>query len=110
MINSVKTYSVTLKEAYCLAIAFSFLLFLPLATIAAFDRIKKEFEFNISSSINFDLNLNNSQSIQDAAQEIMEEVSEELGLLQELKLLLAYLGFFLILFMYLQYVLPVKNK
>ncbi|KAL1259587.1 hypothetical protein QQF64_010164 [Cirrhinus molitorella] len=79
------------------------------ATIAAFDRIKKEFEFNISPSINFDLLLNNSQSIQDAAQKIMEEVSEELGLLQELKLLLAYLGFFLLLFMYLQAVLY-KNQ
>ncbi|RXN30366.1 DC-STAMP domain-containing 2 [Labeo rohita] len=82
---------------------------LAFPTIAAFDRIKKEFEFNISTSINFDLLLNNSQSIQDAAQKIMEEVSEELGLLQEVKLLLAYLGFFLLLFMYLQAVLY-KNK
>jgi len=79
-----------------------------LATIAAFDRIKKEFEFNISSSINFDLHLNNSQSMQDAAQGIMEEVSEQMGLLLELKVLLAYMGFFMLLFMYLQYVLPVK--
>uniref|UniRef100_A0A8C1DRU9 DC-STAMP domain containing 2 n=2 Tax=Cyprinus carpio TaxID=7962 RepID=A0A8C1DRU9_CYPCA len=78
-------------------------------TIAAFDQIKKEFEFNISTSINFDQLLNNSQSIQDAAQKIMKEVSEELGLLQELKLLLAYLGFFLLLFMYLQAVLY-KNQ
>ncbi|XP_043117634.1 DC-STAMP domain-containing protein 2 [Puntigrus tetrazona] len=82
---------------------------LAFPTIAAFDRIKKEFEFNISTSINFDLLLNNSQSMQDAAQKIMEEVSEELGLLQELKLLLAYLGFFLLLFMYLQAVLY-KNR
>lgn len=86
------------------------MLLLPLATIAAFDRIKKEFKFNISTSINFDLLLNNSQSMQDAAQEIMEEVSEQLGLLQELKVLLAYMGFFLLLFMYLQYVLPVKRN
>ncbi|XP_067304663.1 DC-STAMP domain-containing protein 2 [Pseudorasbora parva] len=74
-------------------------------TIAAFNRMKKEFEFNISTSINFDLLLNNSQSMQDAAQEIMEEVSEQLVLLQELKGLLAYMGFFLLLLMYLQAVL-----
>lgn len=85
------------------------MLLLPLATIAAFDQIKKEFEFNISTSINFDLLLNNSQSMQDAAQEIMEEVSEQLGLLQELKVLLAYMGFFLLLFMYLQYVYFLLN-
>lgn len=80
----------------------------PLATIVAFDRIKKEFEFNISTSFDFDLLLNNSQSMQDAAQEMMEEVSEQMGLLLELKVLLAYMGFFLLLYMYLQYVLPVK--
>ncbi|XP_056089011.1 DC-STAMP domain-containing protein 2 isoform X3 [Rhinichthys klamathensis goyatoka] len=78
-------------------------------TIVAFDRIKKEFEFNISTSINFDLLLNNSQSMQDAAQEIMEEVSEQMGLLLELKVLLAYMGFFLLLFMYLKAVLY-KNR
>ncbi|KAK9961089.1 hypothetical protein ABG768_008900 [Culter alburnus] len=82
---------------------------LAFPTIAAFDQIKKEFEFNISTSINFDLLLNNSQSMHDAAQEIMEEVSEQLGLLQELKVLLAYMGFFLLLFMYLQAVLY-KNR
>ncbi|XP_051575689.1 DC-STAMP domain-containing protein 2-like [Myxocyprinus asiaticus] len=82
---------------------------LAFPTIAAFDRIKKEFEFNISTSSHFDLQLNNSQSMQDAAQNIMEEVSEELGLLWELKVLLAYMGFFLLLFMYLQAVLY-KNR
>ncbi|XP_056332009.1 DC-STAMP domain-containing protein 2 [Danio aesculapii] len=78
-------------------------------TIAAFDRIKKEFEFNISTSINFKLLMNSSQSMQDAAQQIMEEVSEELVLLQELKALLTYTGFFMLLFIYLQVVLY-KNK
>lgn len=77
----------------------------PLATIAAFDRIKKEFEFNISSSIHLGVQMNSSQSMQEAAQEMMEEVSEELALLRELKALLTYLGFFLLLYMYLQYVI-----
>ncbi|XP_052003260.1 DC-STAMP domain-containing protein 2 [Xyrauchen texanus] len=82
---------------------------LAFPTIAAFDRIKKEFEFNISTSFHFNLQLNNSQSMQEAAQNIMEEVSEELGLLWELRVLLAYMGFFLLLFMYLQAVLY-KNR
>lgn len=80
------------------------------ATIAAFDRMKKEFEFNISTSINFELLVNSSQSMQDAAQQIMEEVSEELVLLKELKALLTYTGFFMLLFIYLQFVLPVNHN
>ncbi|TRZ03123.1 hypothetical protein DNTS_029904 [Danionella cerebrum] len=74
-------------------------------TTAVFNQMKKQFEFNISISHNFDLDLNSSQSMQDAAQEIMEEVSEVLSPLQELKIILAYAGFFLLLFMYLQAVL-----
>ncbi|XP_056617609.1 DC-STAMP domain-containing protein 2 isoform X2 [Triplophysa dalaica] len=82
---------------------------LAFPTIAAFDQIKKEFEFNISTSIHLDMQLNSSQSMQEAAQKIMEEVSEELVLLRELKVLLGYLGFLLLLYMYLQAVLY-KNR
>ncbi|KAL7874213.1 hypothetical protein SRHO_G00051830 [Serrasalmus rhombeus] len=79
------------------------------ATIAAFDQMKKEFEFNMSASVHFDMNLNRSQSMQEMAQEIMEEVAQEQERFLELMAVLAYVGLFLLLFMYLQAVLYKKR-
>ncbi|KAJ8290058.1 hypothetical protein GJAV_G00008250 [Gymnothorax javanicus] len=79
------------------------------STIAAFEQMQQEFEFNISASIHFDAQLNRSQSIQQIAQGIMAEVSEDLHRIQELMGLLEYVGLFLLLFMYLQAVLY-KNR
>lgn len=73
-----------------------------LATIAAFEKMKKEFEFNISASMHFDTNVNSSQSLQQVSQDMMEEVSVELGRFQEVMGLIAYIGLFLLLLMYLQ--------
>ncbi|XP_072534838.1 DC-STAMP domain-containing protein 2 [Salminus brasiliensis] len=78
-------------------------------TTAAFDRMKKEFEFNMSASVHSDMNLNISQSVQEMAQKIMEEVSQEQEHFLELTTALAYVGLFLLLFMYLQAVLY-KNR
>lgn len=75
---------------------------IPTAIIAAFDRMKKEFEFSMSASVHFDMNLNKSQSMQEMAQEIMEEVSQEQEHFLELMAVLAYVGLFLLLFVYLQ--------
>ena len=72
------------------------------ATIAAFEQMKQEFEFNISASIHFDTQLNSSQSLQQVAQGIMKEVSEDLNRIQEFMGLLGYVGLFLLLLMYLQ--------
>nr|XP_046171915.1 DC-STAMP domain-containing protein 2 isoform X2 [Oncorhynchus gorbuscha] len=74
-------------------------------TIAAFEKMKKEFEFNISASMHFDMNVNSSQSLQQVSQDMMEEVSVELGRFQEVMGLIAYIGLFLLLLMYLQAVL-----
>ncbi|XP_055759051.1 DC-STAMP domain-containing protein 2, partial [Salvelinus fontinalis] len=74
-------------------------------TIAAFEKMKKEFEFNISASMHFDMNVNSSQSLQQVSQDMMEEVSVELGRFQEVMGLVAYIGLFLLLLMYLQAVL-----
>ena len=64
--------------------------------------MKKEFEFNISTSMHFDMNVNSSQSLQQVSQDMMEEVSVELGRFQEVMGLIAYIGLFLLLLMYLQ--------
>ncbi|XP_030638976.1 DC-STAMP domain-containing protein 2 [Chanos chanos] len=79
------------------------------STLAAFEQIKKEFEFNISASTHYDLQLNSSQSIQEMAQDMMEEVSEDLIYFQGLTGLLAYMSLVLLLFMYLQAVLYKNN-
>ncbi|XP_015461387.3 DC-STAMP domain-containing protein 2 isoform X1 [Astyanax mexicanus] len=74
-------------------------------TIAAFNRMKKEFEFNMSASVHFDLDLNRSQSFQEMTQEIMQEVAQEQERFLELTAVLEYVGLFLLLYMYLQAVL-----
>ncbi|XP_061103717.1 DC-STAMP domain-containing protein 2 [Conger conger] len=78
---------------------------LAASTIAAFEQMKREFEFNISASIHFDTQLNSSQSLQQVAQGIMKEVSADLNRIQEFMGLLGYVGLFLLLLMYLQAVL-----
>ncbi|KAL6488500.1 hypothetical protein MHYP_G00022410 [Metynnis hypsauchen] len=82
---------------------------LAFPTTAAFNQMKKEFEFNMSASVHFDMNLNKSQSMQEMAQEIMEEVAQEQEHFLELMAVLAYVGLFLLLFMYLQAVLYKKR-
>ncbi|XP_017335314.1 DC-STAMP domain-containing protein 2 isoform X2 [Ictalurus punctatus] len=77
--------------------------------IAAFNQMKKEFEFNMSASVRFELNLNSSQSGHDMAQKIMEEVSQDRERVLDLMGLLTYVGFFLLLFLYLKAVLY-KNR
>ncbi|XP_068179005.1 DC-STAMP domain-containing protein 2 [Antennarius striatus] len=59
-------------------------------TIAAFERMKQEFDFNISASMDFDLDANSSQSLQEASQNIMADISSELHLFQMLSKPLAY--------------------
>lgn len=75
---------------------------LILAIIAAFDQMKKEFEFNMSASVRFEMNVNSSQSVHHMVQKIMEEVSQDQERILDLMGLLTYVGLFLLLFMYLQ--------
>ncbi|XP_051253304.1 DC-STAMP domain-containing protein 2 [Dicentrarchus labrax] len=65
-------------------------------TVAAFQRMKREFEFNISASMTFDLDANSSHSVQQVSQDIMEEVSSELRVFEKLRELLTYGGLILL--------------
>ncbi|XP_042279021.1 DC-STAMP domain-containing protein 2 [Thunnus maccoyii] len=65
-------------------------------TIAAFEQMKREFNFNISASVTFDLDANSSRSLQQVTQDIMEEVSSELQVFQKLSKPLAYGGLVLL--------------
>lgn len=58
--------------------------------------MKREFDFNISASVTFDLDANSSRSLQEMSQDIMEELSSELHLFQELSKPLAYVGLVLL--------------
>ncbi|XP_029361174.1 DC-STAMP domain-containing protein 2-like [Echeneis naucrates] len=65
-------------------------------TIAAFERMKREFEFNITTSVTFDLEANSSRSLQQVSQDIMEDVSSDLELVQTLSEMLKYGGLVLL--------------
>ncbi|TSK34763.1 DC-STAMP domain-containing protein 2 [Bagarius yarrelli] len=78
---------------------------LAVPIIAAFNQIKKEFEFNMTASVHFDININSSQSVHHMVQNIIEEVSHERQRILDIMDLLTYVGLFLILLMYLRAVL-----
>ncbi|XP_070767834.1 DC-STAMP domain-containing protein 2 [Enoplosus armatus] len=65
-------------------------------TVAVFERMKREFDFNISASVTFDLDTNSSRSLQQVSQDIMEEVSSQLQVFQKLSEPLAYGGLILL--------------
>lgn len=64
--------------------------------------MKQEFDFNISVSLTIDLDANSSHSPQQVSQDIMEEVSSELHMFQELSKLLAYGGLVLLVCSFLR--------
>lgn len=64
--------------------------------LAAFERMKREFDFNFSASVVFDVDANSSRSLQEITQDILEEVSSELHIFQVLSRPLAYVGFILL--------------
>ncbi|RXM91319.1 DC-STAMP domain-containing protein 2 [Acipenser ruthenus] len=72
------------------------------SVMAAFEKMKDEFEFNISSSSHFSMHFNKSKSIFQVAADIMEEVSVELDKFQEFIGIFGYATLFLMFYMYLQ--------
>ncbi|XP_068426849.1 DC-STAMP domain-containing protein 2 isoform X1 [Clinocottus analis] len=71
-------------------------------TVAAFARIKAEFDFNLSASANFDLDTNSSRSLDQVAQDIMREVSSQLHVFQMLNEPLTYSGLVLLVWSFLK--------
>ncbi|KAF3692474.1 DC-STAMP domain-containing protein 2 [Channa argus] len=70
--------------------------------VTAFEQMKREFNFNLSASANFELDTNISRSLQQTSQEIMKEISSELQLFQKLIDLLKYAGLFLLALSFLR--------
>ncbi|KAL6109871.1 dcst2 [Pungitius sinensis] len=71
-------------------------------TVAAFERMKREFDFNISASMTFDLEANSSRSLHQVAQDIMEEVSSDLHVFQKISEALTYGGLVLLVLSFLR--------
>lgn len=74
----------------------------PSAINRALDRLRREFEFNISVSHHFDVTLNSSKTLADVAMDIMEGVARRLQPTRQLLGLSAYVSSCAILYMYLQ--------
>nr|XP_033496869.1 DC-STAMP domain-containing protein 2 [Epinephelus lanceolatus] len=64
--------------------------------VAVFERMKREFDFNISASVTFDVDANISRSLQQVSQDIMDEFSSELQVFQKLSEPLVYGGLVLL--------------
>ncbi|XP_028319617.1 DC-STAMP domain-containing protein 2 [Gouania willdenowi] len=78
-------------------------------TIAAFERLRREFDFNISASFNLDVDADSSQSLQEATQNILREFSFKLKPLKTLSQPLTYLGLFLLAFSFYRAVMYRHN-
>ncbi|CAL8248980.1 unnamed protein product [Lota lota] len=70
--------------------------------VAAFARMKQEFEFTVQADVTFDLDLNSSRSLQQASQDLLREVSLEVRRFQGWGHLLTYLGVLLLVLAYLK--------
>lgn len=64
--------------------------------VAAFAQMKREFDFNFSVSVTYDVGANSSRSLQEITQDIMSEVSSQVHVFQQLSKPLAYGGFILL--------------
>ncbi|KAM9309176.1 DC-STAMP domain-containing protein 2 [Pholidichthys leucotaenia] len=65
-------------------------------TVAVFQRMKQEFEFNITASSDLDVDANISHSPQRMVQDILKEISADLWVVGKLNDLLAYVGLVLL--------------
>ncbi|NXN13169.1 DCST2 protein, partial [Indicator maculatus] len=68
----------------------------------ALNKVRREFEFNISAVHYFDVQLNASKSLGEVALDIMENVGELLDPMREVLGLFTHLSFFAILYVYFQ--------
>ncbi|XP_008401321.1 DC-STAMP domain-containing protein 2 [Poecilia reticulata] len=74
-------------------------------TIAAFRKMMHEFDFNLSTTVSFDVDANASRTLQQVSQEIMAEISADLQNFQTLTQLLIYTNFLVLGFSFLRAVM-----
>ena len=74
----------------------------PAAINIALDRIRREFEFNISTTHRFEVNLNASKSLSEVALDIMESVRLHMEPARRFLALFTHFTFLAMLYLYLQ--------
>ncbi|XP_027863773.1 DC-STAMP domain-containing protein 2 isoform X2 [Xiphophorus couchianus] len=65
-------------------------------TVAAFRKLMHEFDFNLSSTVTFEVDANASRTLQQVSQQILADISADLQSFQTLTKLLAYTNFLLL--------------
>ncbi|XP_054869844.1 DC-STAMP domain-containing protein 2 [Amphiprion ocellaris] len=70
--------------------------------IAAFQKLKREFEFNLTASVNLDVDANSSRSLQQVSQDILKELSADLQVFEKLSEPLTYLSLVLLAWSFLR--------
>lgn len=75
---------------------------LLLAIASVIDRMRKEFEFNITTVHHYDVRLNASKSLSQVAFDIMEEVDQRLQPAREAVGLFGYMSTLVILYIYIK--------
>ncbi|XP_066467183.1 DC-STAMP domain-containing protein 2 [Tiliqua scincoides] len=77
--------------------------------VAVLNRVRKEFEFNITTINKFDVTVNSSKSLSEVAFDIMEDVSARLQPAREAIGLFGYMSTLLIVFLYIKALLYRKH-
>nr|XP_014347569.1 PREDICTED: DC-STAMP domain-containing protein 2 [Latimeria chalumnae] len=76
----------------------------------AIERVKREFEFNISIIHEYDVQLNSTKPVANIAFDIMEEINERINPIREAIGLFGYLSTIFIIFMYIQWTMFMTLK
>ncbi|NWS78440.1 DCST2 protein, partial [Crotophaga sulcirostris] len=70
--------------------------------IGALDRVRQEFEFNISTVHDFEVNFNSSKTLGEVALDIMDAVNQRLQPIHQALALFTHISFGVILYLYIQ--------
>ncbi|XP_039602796.1 DC-STAMP domain-containing protein 2 [Polypterus senegalus] len=77
--------------------------------IFVLNKIKSEFEFNISTTMQFEMRMNQSKTLSQVAKDIMQEVTFEMEKFQEVFGMFGYFSIFIVFYMYFRAVIYKKH-
>ncbi|KAG2462080.1 DCST2 protein, partial [Polypterus senegalus] len=80
-----------------------------IAVIFVLNKIKSEFEFNISTTMQFEMRMNQSKTLSQVAKDIMQEVTFEMEKFQEVFGMFGYFSIFIVFYMYFRAVIYKKH-
>uniref|UniRef100_A0A8C4RMJ6 DC-STAMP domain containing 2 n=1 Tax=Erpetoichthys calabaricus TaxID=27687 RepID=A0A8C4RMJ6_ERPCA len=77
--------------------------------IYVLNKIRSEFEFNISTTMQFEMRMNQSKTLSQVAKDIMQEVTLEMEKFQEVFGMFGYFSIFIVFYMYFRAVIYKKH-